>query len=115
MIFHLNRLAVTTLFCTLASNLVSAQVSFKEFGVPNAYINDISADGSVVVGILLGTGAVPIPTGNRAFRWTAAGGVENIGGHMNVVSISRDGKTIAGSAPERSRKSECRDLARRNE
>jgi probable HAF family extracellular repeat protein len=97
MIFHLKRLAVTTLFWTLASNLVSAQVSFKGFGVPNAFINDISADGSVVVGILLGTGTVPNPSGDQAFRWTAAGGVENIGGHMDKVSISRDGTTIVGS------------------
>jgi probable HAF family extracellular repeat protein len=33
-----------------------------------------------------------------AFRWTAAGGLEEIGGNMDAVSISRDGKTIVGSA-----------------
>jgi uncharacterized membrane protein len=73
-------------------------VSFKSFGVVNAYINDMSADGSVVVGILLGSSTAPSPAGSQAFRWTAVGGVQNIGGHMNEVYISRDGKTIVGSA-----------------
>ena len=99
MIFHLKRaVAVTALLWALGSNPASAQVTFKAFGVKDAYISDMSADGSVVVGILLGTSTVPNPTGNQAFRWTAAGGAETIGGHMDTVSISRDGRTIVGAA-----------------
>jgi hypothetical protein len=90
--------AATALLSALGCVPVSAQVSFKSFGVVNAYINDMSADGSVAVGILLGSSTTPSPAGSQAFRWTAAGGVQNIGGHMNEVYISRDGKTIVGSA-----------------
>jgi probable HAF family extracellular repeat protein len=90
--------AATALLSALGCVPVSAQVSFKSFGVVNAYINDMSADGSVAVGILLGSSTAPSPAGSQAFRWTAAGGVQNIGGHMNEVYISRDGKTIVGSA-----------------
>ena len=89
---------MTALLGALGSNPASAQVTFNAFGVIDAYISDMSADGSVVVGILLGTATVPNPTGNQAFRWTAAGGVQNIGGHMDTVSISRDGRTIVGAA-----------------
>ena len=79
MIFHLNRIAaVTALLWALGTSPASAQVTFNAFGVADAYISDMSANGSVVVGILLGTATVPNPTGNQAFRWTAAGGVQNI-------------------------------------
>lgn len=71
----------------------NAQVTFKGFGVTDFIIQDMSADGSVVVGKGAGVNGGP-----GAFRWTAAGGLENIGGNMDGVHISRDGKTIAGSA-----------------
>src|SRR6516162_4904062 len=93
-----NVAAAAALLSALGSIPASSQVSFKGFGVPNAYINDMSADGSVAVGILLNASTTAQPAGNQAFRWTAAGGVQNIGGHMNEVYISRDGKTIVGSA-----------------
>ena len=84
---------LATLLAGAISASLSAQVTFRGFGVPNAYINDISADGSVAVGIF-----VDIVRASTAFRWTSAGGVEEIGGLMDVVSISRDGKTIVGAA-----------------
>jgi len=77
----------------LVGGNLPAQVTFRGFGTTNAYIQDMSADGSVVVGtFLLGTKS------QTAFRWTAAGGLQEIGGYMDTVAISRDGKTIVGSA-----------------
>jgi uncharacterized membrane protein len=90
--------AATALLSAMGSIPASAQVSFQSFGVVNAYINDLSADGSVAVGILLNSSSAPQPAGSQAFRSTATRGVQNIGGHMNEVYISRDGKTIVGSA-----------------
>jgi uncharacterized membrane protein len=75
-----------TLLCVRAS----AQVSFKPFPVVDTSIASISADGSVVVGVY-----VRNPT--QAFRWTAAEGIQNIGGDLDTVKVSRDGKTIAGA------------------
>jgi probable HAF family extracellular repeat protein len=53
----------------------------------------MSADGSIMVGTFIAG-----PKSGIAFRWTSAGGLEEIGGDMDAVSISRDGKTIVGSA-----------------
>jgi probable HAF family extracellular repeat protein len=50
----------------------------------------MTPDGSIVVGYTVG---VPSADG---FRWTAAGGLERIGG-VGAYAISRDGKTIVGS------------------
>jgi probable HAF family extracellular repeat protein len=66
-----------------------AQVSFQPFPVTELPIDGMSADGSVIVGTRFAV---------TAFRWTATGGVEDIGGDMDVVAISRDGKTIVGRA-----------------
>jgi probable HAF family extracellular repeat protein len=73
------------------------QVTFTPFGTLDAFINDMSADGSVIVGMWVAQNM-----STQAFRWTAAGGVVNIGGDMNVVRISRDGKTIVGAARDAS-------------
>ena len=108
MIFHLKSIAaVSALLSVLGSNPASAQVTLKAFGVIDAFIQDMSADGSVVVGILRGSGAVPNPSGNQAFRWTAAGGAETIGGHM--------GYGFCGRRARCSGNQECRGLAVRNE
>jgi len=80
------------LLALVAGNL-PAQVTFRGFGVNDAYVHGMSADGSIMVGTFI--------TGDKkdtAFRWTSAGGIEEIGGNMDAVLISRDGKTIAGSA-----------------
>jgi probable HAF family extracellular repeat protein len=69
----------------------AAQVSFRGFDVQDAGIDDMSADGSVVVGKF-----ARAPT--TAFRWTAAGGIEDIGGDTDRVRVSRDGKAIVASA-----------------
>jgi uncharacterized membrane protein len=74
----------------LAPIPANAQVTFKGFGITNFIIQGMSADGSVAVGK---SGSSP-----GALRWTAAGGIEDIGGNMDGVDVSRDGKTIAGSA-----------------
>ena len=80
------------LLALVAGNL-PAQVTFRGFGVTDAYIQGMSADGSVIVGTFIFGDKV-----RNAFRWTSAGGLEDIGGNMNNVAISRDGKTIVGSA-----------------
>jgi probable HAF family extracellular repeat protein len=68
----------------------AAQVTFRGFDVQDAGIDDMSADGSVVVGRYARATAT-------AFRWTAAG-IEDIGGDMDRVRVSRDGKTVVGAA-----------------
>src|SRR5215831_9508201 len=70
----------------------AAQVTFQEF--PKfALINDMSGDGSVVVGAY--DDGVNKPS---AFRWTASGGIEVIGvDGIGDVRISRDGSTIVST------------------
>jgi hypothetical protein len=82
--------ALTGVVLAFAPIPAKAQVTFKGFGITNFIVQDMSADGSVAVGK---SGSSP-----GALRWTAAGGLEDIGGNMDAVYISRDGKTIVGSA-----------------
>ncbi|HKE24482.1 MAG TPA: hypothetical protein VKB88_19095 [Bryobacteraceae bacterium] len=79
----------------VASEHGQRQAVFQRFGVQDAYLVDMSADGTVAVGVWVSPG-----TSGRAFRWTAAGGVDDIGGDMDNVYISRDGKTIVGRAQD---------------
>jgi uncharacterized membrane protein len=72
----------------------------------NSRAVDVSADGSVVVGI----GSVRPPPGNvsqqRAFRWTAAGGMQNLGTlpttspapHSVAAAVSGDGSLVVGGS-----------------
>jgi len=71
----------TALLALVGGNL-PAQVTFRGFGVTDAYIEGMSADGSVIVGTF-----VAGPKKLSAFRWTAGGGLEEIGGNMDTVSI----------------------------
>jgi probable HAF family extracellular repeat protein len=87
----------TTLLGALLATHASAQVTFQPFGTPDAFIQDMSADGTVVVGMWVAQNM-----STQAFRWTSSTGVVNIGGDMNAVNISRDGKTIVGAARDAS-------------
>lgn len=85
-----------------ASDRASAAPSFTairfEPATSSAYLvtTDVSADGRVVAG------TVSAPVGRRAFRWTAATGVEILespaGSNVQTVGIgvSADGQTIVG-------------------
>ena len=63
-------------------------------GVFRSYAYAISADSSTVVGYST------TASGNRAFRWTEAGGMENLGsldgGHSYAYGVSEDGSTVVG-------------------
>jgi probable HAF family extracellular repeat protein len=64
-------------------------------GIPNLIVYDMSADGSVAVGL-------PVTVSeSRGFRMTAGGAFEDIGGSMANIAVSRDGKTIVGATRER--------------
>lgn len=52
---------------------------------------DIAADGKTIVGYFSSTLAAP------TFRWTEAGGVENIGGAGSTASIASDGSAIVSN------------------
>jgi len=69
-------------------------------GFANAYANDVSADGSVVVGSG-GLTDSDLHQVHHAFRWTAAGGMVDLGvvpgsSHSAADMISADGKVIVG-------------------
>jgi len=75
----------------------AAQVSFKEFSQEYSIISDVSADGTVVVGVY------DSPNTSGLFRWTEAGGLEVIGSLSSTSTnprISRDGKTIIATVPD---------------
>jgi probable HAF family extracellular repeat protein len=91
-LFRVTEMAVVLL--VFGRTPATAQVTFQKFPLRDAFINDMSADGSVVVG-----NYIDIARKGQAFRWTA-GGEENIGGNMDEVAISRDGKTIVGRAAD---------------
>jgi probable HAF family extracellular repeat protein len=76
--------------------MAQGEVTFQQFPVTGVFIQAMSADGSVVVGKWI----LPPSKSAGAFRWTAAGGVEDIGGDMDAVYISRDGKTIVARAAD---------------
>ena len=69
------------------------KLTFQRFPIDNVYINGMSADGNVVVGKYI----LPERLDRHAFRWTALDGLQDIGGDMDAVFISRDGKTIVGT------------------
>jgi probable HAF family extracellular repeat protein len=68
-------------------------------GFPQSAANDVSADGNTVVGMAF-TGACCSP--GHAFRWTALGGMEDLGilpGYSDfseAIAISRDGRVVVG-------------------
>lgn len=84
------------LFAALASATAQA-ASITNLGVlpggTASFANGVSADGSAVVG----TSAGPNST-RRAFRWTAAGGVQDLGAstYSEGNAISADGSAVAG-------------------
>ena len=63
---------------------------FTPLGTANTYVTGMSADGSVVVGVWGSEGP--------AWRWTAATGTVDIGSISQTVAVSRDGRTIVGTA-----------------
>jgi uncharacterized membrane protein len=72
---------------------VSAGPAFAQFtplGAENSYVTAMSADGTVVVGVWGNEGP--------AWRWTAGTGVVDIGSISQTVGVSRDGRTIVGTA-----------------
>jgi len=67
----------------------------RQFGGSDANANDVSADGSVIVGYCDST------AGNQAMRWTAAGGMVGSGDlpgayESNAFNVSIDGSVVAG-------------------
>jgi uncharacterized membrane protein len=58
---------------------------------PNTVPLDITADGATVVGILSDYVGAP------SFKWTASGGVENLGGAGSTISIAPNGSAIASN------------------
>ena len=96
-------LAVLVSWFLIVPNNATAAASFRWLGIwpgkTDAGANDVSADGSVVVGTNYG--------GNssldwRAYRWTTAGGMQLLtdsnGGYGNNGSgVSADGSTVLGS------------------
>jgi hypothetical protein len=70
---------------------VVAQGTLTGLGSPDTHASGMSADGSLVVGVLSNFGP--------AFRWSG-GRVENIGGTGFQAKISRDGKTIVSDAKD---------------
>ena len=84
---------LTALVLALTAGRAFAQ-TFTGMGVAYTYVTGMSADGSVVVGVWGPLGP--------AWRWTAATGVVDIGSVSQIVAISRDGKTIVGTANDAS-------------
>jgi hypothetical protein len=108
MILHLKRIAaVTSLLSALGSNPASAQVRlhgvWRNRCVYTRHVSRWECRG----GYSERERGVPNPSGNQAFRWTAAGGAETIGGHM--------GYGFCGRRARCSGNQECRGLAVRNE
>ena len=69
-----------------------AQGKFTPLGVENTYVTEMSADGTVVVGVWGSEGP--------AWRWTAETGVVDIGSISQTVAVSRDGRTVVGTAKD---------------
>jgi uncharacterized membrane protein len=86
--------AGVTYTADIAFNAVEGAPGLHVIG-PNVQATDISADGSVVVGSVTGADA-------PAFRWTRESGLEIIGGTGGLVSVTSDGSTISGNAPDES-------------
>ena len=67
-----------------------APAQFTPLGTADTYVTDMSADGTVVVGVWGSEGP--------AWRWTAATGAVNIGSVSQTTAVSRDGRTVVGTA-----------------
>ena len=100
------RLAPLALSCGVAwATSVATAQSFSGLGFlpggTESYARDVSGDGSVVVGYgFIPPGNSPT-TGFRAFRWTSAGGMENLGTlpggtYSAGRAVSADGSVIVG-------------------
>ncbi|MEM9065227.1 MAG: PEP-CTERM sorting domain-containing protein [Planctomycetota bacterium] len=97
---RLTHQSISALGLFLAAANASAQ-SFMSLGVPDdalaSYPAGISADGTTVVGTYTASG-----NASRAFRWTSAGGFEDLGtltgetGTALGLAIDADGTTAAG-------------------
>jgi probable HAF family extracellular repeat protein len=74
------------------ASAAAAQGAFTRIGKPDTYLSDISADGSIAVGVRSNSGPV--------FRWTATEGAVDIGASGSTAAISRDGKTIVSDAKD---------------
>ena len=69
-----------------------AQGTFTGLGTENTYVTGMSADGTVVVGVWGNLGP--------AWRWTAETGAVDIGSISQTAAVSRDGRTIVGTAKD---------------
>jgi uncharacterized membrane protein len=78
----------------LAVSAAFPQGGFVPLGVANTYVTGMSADGGVVVGVWSSVGP--------AWRWSPTTGVIDIGSISQTVGISRDGRTIVGTAHDAS-------------
>jgi probable HAF family extracellular repeat protein len=102
------RFSCAVFLAAFASSATCADATFLGLGnlssdatPPGSYAFGVSADGSVVVG----TSYFIDTEGNetRAFRWTAKGGMENLGVPPDTLSssmamrVSNDGKVVAGA------------------
>jgi uncharacterized membrane protein len=67
-----------------------ALAQFTPLGTADTYVTGMSADGTVVVGVWGSEGP--------AWRWTPGTGVVDIGSISQTVAVSRDGRTILGTA-----------------
>ena len=76
----------------MTTSPVWAQGTFTPLGSKDSYVTNMSSDGSVVVGVWGSEGP--------AWRWTAQTGVVDIGSVSQQVDISRDGRTIVGTAQD---------------
>ncbi len=94
-------LALVLLLALAAPAAHGQSASFQGLGFlgtgSSSVATGVSADGAIVVG----SGSTAI--GGRAFRWTAAGGMVDLGiptggGSSNGTAISADGSAIAGTA-----------------
>ena len=87
-----NRLIRFAVIATATIGSIWAQGTFTGLGQHDTYVSGISGDGTTIVGVFSNIGP--------AFRWTAAGGVVNIGGAGPLAAISRDGNTIVTDAKD---------------
>jgi probable HAF family extracellular repeat protein len=89
-----------------AASPVAAEPTFSGLGDPeDSFVaGGVSADGSVVVGQASMSLIPPNPSPqlDRAFRWTEAGGIQNLGelpgggAHSNAYGVSSDGEVVVG-------------------
>jgi probable HAF family extracellular repeat protein len=76
--------------------LVAVLTWLGTLGGSSSWAYGVSADGSVVVGWLT------TPQGDRAFRWTASGGMQDLGtlggDYSEASGVSADGAVVVGGA-----------------